>query len=525
MDHSPTIATDAGRTHGVSARLPGSRTMTVRDALLALGSAAALHFAFPLTSFWWLAPFALAGLTVAWCRFTPRRAALAGYASGLVFFVLGFSWFGETAGALVGWAAPVLDLGPAAAESLAFAFAAWIASQAARRCDVRLVPLAVAAAFALGEQLRSVTALGVPLEQLGLTMIDSPLRPLAAFAGGFGLTFATALLGASLGWWLLDRGDTRRARTAIALWLGVALCTALAWFAWPARHYATPTRRVAAVQGGIAQSVKRSDAGLALALKRYTTMTTALRGQHLSLVLWPETVITTDLLREPVLRARFARLADSLGATLYAGGFWDDGVRLENTLVIFDPRVNPSDLTALYVKEQLVPFAEYLPGPAWLTRLPYADQIGRFRPGTNAQESYNGATALICWESLFGDIAHARLRDDPSLFLIATDDAWFGTTEGPYEHAEAATLRAVETGRWVLRAGATGISGIVAPDGTWTHRTALNAMTTVIGEVGTPAPGPFARIGPAPFGFAFALLVVLPFALALLRPRPSTGSG
>jgi len=86
-------------------------------------------------------------------------------------------------------------------------------------------------------------------------------------------------------------------------------------------------------------------------------------------------------------------------------------------------------------------------------------------------------------------------------------------------------LRAVETGRWVLRAGATGISGIVAPDGTWTHRTALNVMTTVIGEVGTPAPGPFARIGPAPFGFAFALLVVLPFALALLRPRPSTGSG
>jgi len=138
-----------------------------------------------------------------------------------------------------------------------------------------------------------------------------------------------------------------------------------------------------------------------------------------------------------------------------------------------------------------VPFAEYIPGPKWLRSLPYANEIGAFQPGTNAVETYAGArTALICWESLFGDIAHARLKDNPSLILIATDDAWFGTTEGPYEHAQAATLRAVETGRWVLRAGATGISGIVAPDGRWTQRTTLGGEATVVGDVGAPAPGP-----------------------------------
>jgi apolipoprotein N-acyltransferase len=143
--------------------------------------------------------------------------------------------------------------------------------------------------------------------------------------------------------------------------------------------------------------------------------------------------------------------------------------------------------------------------------LPYANQIGGFKPGHNARETYAGATPLICWESVFGDVAHDRLRENPSLFLIATDDAWFGTTEGPYEHAQAATLRAVETGRWVLRAAATGISGIVTPDGTWTHRTSLGGPAIVVGDVGAPAPGPYARLGPTPVGIALAFIVLVPF--------------
>ncbi|MDQ6944358.1 MAG: apolipoprotein N-acyltransferase, partial [Candidatus Eremiobacteraeota bacterium] len=455
--------------------IPSRRTLfssaTVRSTAVALLCAFGLHLAFPLTTWWWLAPFAAAGLVATWCSLAPRAAALVGYVSGVLFFTLGFSWFGETAGALVGPAAPILDLGPAVVEALAFAFAAVVASLAARRCDARVVPFVAAAAFALGEQLRSSSALGVPLEQVGITMIDSPLRALAAYAGGYGLTFATMLLGASLGWWLLGRSDTRRLRTMMFVWVGVVLCTSAAWLLWPARQHALPSRRVAAVQGGIAQSVKRSDAGFALAVDRYTTMTNALRAQHPSLVLWPETVITTDLLRAPQLRTRFAKLAAELDATLYVGAFWDDGTTLQNALLIFDPHANRNDIAGLYVKEQLVPMAEYLPGPAWLRSLPYANQIGGFKPGHNVQETYAGATPLICWESVFGDIAHDRLRDGPSLFLIATDDAWFGTTEGPYEHAQGATLRAVETGRWVLRAAATGISGIVAPDGTWTQRT------------------------------------------------------
>jgi apolipoprotein N-acyltransferase len=508
----PEATNIAATTTAVTSRRTLISSATARSTAVALLCALGLHLAFPLTTWWWIAPFAFAGLVYSWSSLAPRAAAVVGYASGLLFFTLGFAWFGETAGALVGPAAPILDLGPALVEALAFAFAAFATSLAVRRCDARAVPFVAAAAFALAEHVRSSSLLGVPIEQIGVAMIDSPLRALAAFAGGYGLTFVTVLLGAALGWWLRAPSDTRRARTAFAAWGGVALCTALAYAGWPARHYAPPATRVSAVQGGIAQSVKHSETGLPLALERYTAMTLPLRAQHPTLVLWPETVITTDLLHAPALRARFAKLAADLNATLYTGGFWDDGTKLENALLIFDPRVSRNDITALYVKEQLVPFAEHVPGPAWLRSLPYADLIGRFSPGHNARETYDGATALICWESFFGDIAHDRLREDPRLFLIATDDAWFGATEGPYEHAQAASLRAVETGRWVLRAAATGISGIVAPDGTWTQRTKLNTAAVVFGDVGSPAPGPYARLGPLPVGAAMALIVLLPFA-------------
>jgi len=441
-----------------------------------------------------------------------------GYASGLVFFVVGFSYFGETAGSLLGPFAPLLDLAPAGVEAVAFAAAAYVAALAARRCDARLVALAGAAAFTLAELLRSSGVLGVPCEQIGVAMIDSPLRALAAYAGGYGLTFATALLGASLGWWLLRVRDRTRAASALVTWAAVVACASLAWALWPARHAPPPSRRVAAVQGGIEQTLKRSANGLAVGIRTYTTMTRELRAQHPSLVLWPETVVTTDYRAEPELRRRFASLANELHTTLYAGGFWDDGTRLENALVVFDGRQGGLDARTLYVKEQLVPFAEWVPGPAWLRNLPFASNIGPFEPGRNVDDTYDGATPLICWESLFGDIAHDRLREDPSLFLVATDDAWFGHTEFPYEHAMAASLRAVETGRWVLQAAATGISGIVAPDGTWTKRSRLGGAALIVGDVGAPVPPPYARLGPTPVGWVLALLVAVPF---VRRRRPA----
>jgi apolipoprotein N-acyltransferase len=314
--------------------------------------------------------------------------------------------------------------------------------------------------------------------------------------------------------------------------VAVALLAGAAWLAWPARHPEPATLRVAAVQGNIRQSVKWDAASLPIAVERYTGLTASLRRSRPQFVLWPETVITTDLLLDPALaafpanaalnadgsalRQRFGRLARSLSAVLVVGSDEADGTSAYNDLFFFSP-----DGTAdgRYRKRQLVPFAEFLPGPEWLRRLPFASLVSNFGSGTQAGpfDARLRVAPLICWEAGFTDMAQAQAAAGAGFFAIATDDAWFGDSDGPFAQAQLAQLRAIETGRWVVRAAATGISGIIAPDGRWEARTALDTVAVVTGTIGDPQPTVYARLGPWPV--AAALVLVLGVAFRVGRRR------
>ena len=440
-----------------------------------------------------------------WAGLPLWAAALNGYVSGLVFFTLSFSWFGETAAALIGPLGFVIDLGPALGEALAFAFAALVASAAARRCPPALAPLVTAAAFTAAEWMRSSGILGVPFGQLGLPLIDSPLRPLAAFAGGYGLTFVVAAVAAYVG----AAATAPRLRPAAAGAVVAALAlTGAAWWAWPARSLAVPTTRVAAIQGDIPQQIKATDEARLLAAQRYVAMTEAVAAQHPAFVVWPETVILTDMTRDTAARAAFGALARRIGIPIFVGTIVSDGAgRLYNATVIFDRN---GSVEATVEKRQLVPFAEFLPAPNWLRAIPAVNEIGNFTQGHGPQiDPLTHAGVLICWESVFGDIAIEAARAGAQFFTISTDDAWFGTSEGPAQHAQAATLRAVETGRWIVRAASTGISGIVAPDGTWRARRDLETQATIVGDIGAPVATFYLRVGPQPIGLAALAFVVL----------------
>ena len=93
-------------------------------------------------------------------------------------------------------------------------------------------------------------------------------------------------------------------------------------------------------------------------------------------MLWPETVINARVTPRPgaapaLRRGWRATWRDALRRRLTDAGVG----RIERALRL-DPRANPSDVAAVYDKEQLVPFAEYVPGPAWLRKLPFGDEIG-----------------------------------------------------------------------------------------------------------------------------------------------------
>jgi apolipoprotein N-acyltransferase len=374
-----------------------------------------------------------------------------------------------------------------------------------------VAPLGAAAAFTVCEWLRSVGILAAPFDQLGYTQADTPLRAIAAYAGTYGVTFAICIVGAYAAD-ALHRRTWRPFATAAGI---VALLTFGAWSAWPARRLEPPTIPVAAIQGNIAQSFKWNSLGLAV--RRYTSMTRKAGKTKPRLIVWPETVIPTELDANFSLQRRFSALARDLHATLVVGSLAAGPNGFYNALYMFSPEGGYE----VYHKRQLVPFAEWFPGRSFLSWLPYIGALnGGLAPGRTDDVYQTKALTiapLICWESAFADLAHAQLRKGAQLLVISTDDAWFGTTSGPFMHAQIAQLRAVESGAYVVRAAATGISGIIAPDGRWQARSRIEKRAIVAGRVGPRVETVFSRIGPNAIALLFAVLYV-----ALLVPAETT---
>ena len=483
----------------------------LRDALIALCAALALAAAFPKINAAWLAPAGAAALFWTATNASYKRAVILGWFAGIVYFSISFSWFATTVGAYVGPFWPAVIVLPAMLEGLAFAAFALLTRFAANRTPPALLPLAGACAFTLCEWARSVGVLGAPFAQVGYSQANTPLVIFAAYIGTYGVTFIVCLLGFTL-------ADALRRKTwklGALTYLGVASALLIAWSAWPARHAAPPTIPVAAIQGNITQTLKWQPGSLQTAINRYISLTHAARPQHPRLILWPETVITTQLNADPSLLARFGALARSMHATLVVGSLLTDSGGIYNALYIFNA---DGALDATYKKRQLVPFAESFPGQALLSWLPYIGSLnGGFSSGQIDGVYDSNAlpfAPLICWESAFADLTHAQIHRGAQMLVIATDDAWFGTSAGPYAHAEIAQLRAVETGTWVLRAASTGISGIIAPTGQYVEHSQLETQAVITGMIGTPPGAPFAWYGPTPvivlFAFIYVMLIILP---------------
>jgi apolipoprotein N-acyltransferase len=483
----------------------------VRDVVVAAAAAVALAAAFPKTGAAWTVPLGTAALFWVWQGASWKRAALLGWFSGIIFFAITFDWIGHTVGSYIGAYGPFLMFGPAIVEAPFWGFTGIACALAYRYAQPALAPLAAAAAFTVFEWLRSIGLLAVPFDQLGYTQADSPMRAIAAYFGTYGITFALCVVGA----YAADAIRRRTWRPFAVSAIAVAAVTAVAWIAWPARHVPSPAMRVAAIQGNIAQSLKWNSLGLAIS--RYSMLTRTAAAKRPQLVVWPETVITTDLNRYPSLLQSFLGLSREIGATIVVGSVDVTHKATYNSLFI----LQPDGTYRIYHKRQLVPFAESFPARGILGWLPYVGELsGRFGAGKFDGVYHTTAlpiAPLICWESAFADLAHAQIANGAQLLVVSTDDAWFGTTSGPYIHAQISQLRAVETGAYVVRAAATGISGIIAPDGTWQKRSAMEELVTIDGLVGPRVVTMFSRIGPTPVAIGFIVLYALVLAVSVMR--------
>lgn len=473
----------------------------------------------PKTDLPWLAPPALAGLFFSWRNRSWQQVTGLGFFAGFVYFALAFSWFGETAGALLGPFGFITVVGPALLSAPYFALAALAANRAERFAAPSYVALASALGFGFFEALRAMGPLGNPFAQIAYPQVATPFGDLAAWLGAAGVTTAIAFVGATIADYFLTPKNLRRFIISIST---VSVIVIAAWIFFPARSYPAPDFPVAIVQGNIRQDLKWTQGAFNLSVSRYLGLTNTLADtpnpRPAKLIVWPETVIPTDLNADASLQDQFAHLAARTHATIVVGSLERVAGVPYNTLWYF----SPDGTQRVYRKRRLVPFAEWLPAEALLSHLPISDAISRFGTGHDAaviNVAGRLTAPLICWESGFADLLHAQLRRGADLTIISTDDAWFGLSAGPYQHAQIAQMRAMESGTWVIRAAATGVSGIIAPDGEFTQRSVMNQTQVVQGFVGSRIFTVFAFIGPLPITIALFVFYIASLLTGVLWRR------
>lgn len=475
-----------------------------RYALAALCGALGVACFAPLELFW-LAPLVWGGLYRLLCQAkSPRQGALTGLAFGLGFFLCGTSWvyvslsvFGGMpwwlAGTAAGLFCGVLALHPA--------LAGWLFS---RHLPSRGWQQAIyfACLIATVDWLRSWIFTGFPWLALGYS--QTPPSPLAGFApifGVFGLSLLTALLGA-----LLSHGRQGLA-IVLACTLSGGLLQQISW-----THAVGEPVSVALVQGNIPQEMKfRPDAFI-----RTLVLYRDLVAEHpAQLTLLPETAFPTfiDQLPEGYLD-ELRSLARRQGGDLLFGTLTGDFDRYFNSAASLG-----SAPAQTYSKQHLVPFGEFIPpGFDWFMAQAHIP-ISAFSRGSSEQAPLHIAgqkiAVNICYEDVFGEEL-APAATQAGLLANLSNTAWFGHSLAQPQHLQIAQMRALETGRPMLRATNTGMTAIVSHDG---HlQAALPAFTTNVLTARIQA-----RDGLTPFlywrNWGFLLLTLLGLILSQWR-RP-----
>jgi apolipoprotein N-acyltransferase len=443
---------------------------------------------------WPLFPLPLAALALLfwfWSRSPAARdAAALGFAFGAGFFLTGVSWvyvslhdFGMMPAPLAALATLFfclyLALFPAAVGYAQARFAV--------TTRVRLM-LLVPALWTLAEWLRGWLLTGFPWLALGYSQVDGPLAGFAPLAGVFAVTFATAVIAGALASLVAARGRRITLATIVVFIAAGAILRGIEW--------TTPLGEplpVSLIQGNIPQELKFVPGRYETTLDTYARLVEKSQGR---LIVLPETAIPRFLDEvAPVYLERLEHHArERDGDILFGVPIAESRGRYYNA--VMSRGTSPSQR---YAKSHLVPFGEFVPlGFGWIIavlHIPLSD----FTRGGESQPPLAVAgqrvAVNICYEDLFGEEI-IRPLPEATLLVNVSNVAWFGDSLAPEQHLRISRMRALETGRTMLRATNTGVTAIVDPRGAVTARLPSFTEGVLEGKVqGRAGATPYILIG------------------------------
>lgn len=414
------------------------------------------------------------------------------FANGLVLYWMVVALWHFTSLAALGYLASVVIL--ALYSGSVFALSGWVTRRTGLGLLVTFPVFWTAAEWAIGHQ----GDIGFPWLGLGTSLTGYPtLVQVADVVGARGVTYLLVLANTALA---LAWRQREQRRSAITLASAVVVGTALVLGYGVIRERGLTLRPVATVallQPNVGWEEKWEPGererivASALALAD-----SAVQTRQTDLVVWPEAAVPGYFFQHPTWETAIGDLSRASGVPQVVGGIdiefeprreagADGRAAYEyfNAVFLFDSlgryRSQP-----VYRKRYLVPITERVPflDPRWFD-LRFFGGFGRGTEQPVYEITAGTFGVFICYESAFEDLSRIYRARGADFLVNVTNDAWFGRTAAPYQHAAHLVMRAIETRVGIARAANSGISEFVDPLGRELRQTALYERSVVIGQV------------------------------------------
>jgi apolipoprotein N-acyltransferase len=414
---------------------------------------------------YYLMPALMLPILFAWLHASPRASAELSFWYGVGLFLSGTYWLYisiHVFGRAPLWVAMIIMI------SLVLIMAAYCAAAGWTICrlvsgDERRLLIIAPAVWVLIEWLRGWVLSGFPWLAVGYSQIDSAMSGWVPVIGIYGASLLTVLSSAALLAAMLGRSGKRwrYAGVVVLPWVIAAALYPIQW-----TQASDRTLRTTIVQGGVSQDRKWLPEQFQPTLALYRNA--MLEHADSDLIVWPEVAIPSaiDQVEDYIVYLQSDLLINP--KTLVFGILERETKtqKVYNAVLMLDGKDRQ-----IYRKRHLVPFGEYFPVPDFvrhwmrLMSLPTSDMS----PGSDRQPlldalSGDKLAVAICYEDAYG-AEQLYALPEASVLINVSNDAWFGDSIAPHQHLEIARMRALEAGRYVVRATNNGVSAFIGPKG------------------------------------------------------------
>lgn len=490
-----------------------SKIKALKYYLPALFAGAIAPLSLSPVNFWPAACISIFVLLLTLENSTAKQAAKLGWLFGLGFFGVGASWvyvsinvYGNTSGLF----AAFLTLLFVAALALLFALQCWLYQ---RYFSGLHRALGFAACWVLFEWLRSWLLTGFPWLYLGYGHINTLLANLGPVLGVLGISFAVTLLSGMLyEVFLIWRKEKLWMSKQLFKYEIVFILLGLTLFylgsiSWVEEELGL-NADIALVQANIDQNLKFDPAFIGESLDLYNGLSAPLWENDI--VIWPETAIPLLYQGAGSELAYFNQLAIENNSSLVTGILYREENRIYNSITAI------GNGSGVYHKQKLVPFGEYVPlagimqSVLQIFSLPVSSLYSGPDNQSLLQASGFSFASYICYEVVYPDFVRKQAHDADFLVTIS-NDTWFGASFGPLQHLQMAAMRALENGRYMIRATSNGVTAFINEKGQIIEQAAQFEIATLESTVPVlRGRTPFSYWGSWPIVlFSFLMLILI----------------